>query len=1091
VSGDARPAARVRACSRPALPTAASPSALGALARRRRAVAAYHPALRRAAPWIAALCLAAPSASRAQGFRLAAPSISDALRELDSLRQLRARGGLASDGLGQTFVLPERPGQNQVAWYPFEWHQLDVPSPSGGQGGIRLYYYGREHAIAEQALAVIRGAYLRLVERFHYTPTRRIPFILYASQREFQTTNLFQISESVLGVTSPRDLKMALPYLGDHELFREVATHELAHQFTIQKLRDLAEGAGRDSAIESFPLWFVEGLAEYYAKDGLDPESDRYLRDLVWNPDPEHHYEVTSFADDRLRGFIPTYKLGQARLTFVAEVYGVERLQAFLEEAYLLDAGEVQGRRGFAALTRRVLDEPVEEVDVRWRTWLRQRYYPEYLRLRQDLAQLAEVRDLPAEVEDFVAAPDGRLVLFRGIDRAEGRARLYLVDARRPKGAVEVVADDQPGVESLHPIEHSVMAISRERLAYSAQSGAGDVLYLQEYRHQAPAAERPPALELGDRRKVAVRHPAGRSFLEISDLAFSPDGTALAFVGLTDSGQADVYTVSRAGGTARQLTDDAFFERDLAWGQGGIYCSSDATDHHHFNLFRIDPATGARTRLTTGAWDDRHPQPRADGSLLFASQAAGKPDLYLLQDGRIRRLTDFATGLTLPATALPDRSLWAGTFYRGRFRLVEVPRLVWLDEPAAAVSPAAGPALDFPREAIPALTPPYRAYSLGNWRPEAGVVYGAGAAGGVAGRAAILFADLLRDRVLYLDVAVLGSFDLTQAVALLEDRSGRASWVVGAYHLVNEQIDLVNPGLTFFQREFGAVGTLRFPLDRFQRFEVELSASALQRYCLTDFSVTLPTSCGASQAADPSWHRRNDGTQAQLAPVLRYGYDAIRYDPYTGPISGTSLLAELGGSWLPGRSVVSGFARADAARYWRIVGRMNFGLRLAGGTSFAPSEEARNWERVWWLSSADNLRGYGPFDLAQLIGRGYYVVNAELQVPLSPFVRLPLFDYLEAVGAFDFGGVFSHARTRAGCRPNLGTCSDGRAVVPDDVGAWDARTLTAVLGVNALLGPLLFRVHFGHPFDIGGVRTPAQQGGTSWVTNFTLRYFFF
>ena len=47
-----------------------------------------------------------------------------------------------------------------------------------------------------------------------------------------------------MGVTSPRDLTLTLPYFGDHELFRDVSTHELAHQFTIQKLREHARHRG-------------------------------------------------------------------------------------------------------------------------------------------------------------------------------------------------------------------------------------------------------------------------------------------------------------------------------------------------------------------------------------------------------------------------------------------------------------------------------------------------------------------------------------------------------------------------------------------------------------------------------------------------------------------------------------------------------------------------------------------------------------------------------------------------------------------------------------------------------------------------------
>ena len=49
----------------------------------------------------------------------------------------------------------------------------------------------------------------------------------------------------------------------------------------------------------------------------------------------------------------------------------------------------------------------------------------------------------------------------------------------------------------------------------------------------------------------------------------------------------------------------------------------------------------------------------------------------------------------------------------------------------------------------------------------------------MAGRAAVLFSDMLRDHVLFVDVSVLGSFDFTQALALYENRSGRIGWVYG------------------------------------------------------------------------------------------------------------------------------------------------------------------------------------------------------------------------------------------------------------------------------------------------------------------------
>src|SRR5512138_2601888 len=279
-------------------------------------------------PWgmtrsVLALLLLAPALASGQVL-LGAPSMGDTFHTMDALANRPQKP------LEQVFVLPERPGQNQVAWYEFDWQYVDVPPPGGGPGGIRLYYYKTEAAQARRALPAIQSAYARLVDQFHYSPTKRIPYILYATQREFQTQNVFEVSEGVLGVTSPQDLKMTVPYFGDHSRFIEVSTHEMVHQFTIQKLNDQADEDEMASAIHLLPLWFIEGIAEYYSKGGIDVETDLYLRDLIWNPDPRRGYEIPSFADDRIKSYVTTYKLGQARIAFIAEEYGREKIQGFL-----------------------------------------------------------------------------------------------------------------------------------------------------------------------------------------------------------------------------------------------------------------------------------------------------------------------------------------------------------------------------------------------------------------------------------------------------------------------------------------------------------------------------------------------------------------------------------------------------------------------------------------------------------------------------------------------------------------------------------------------------------------------------------------
>src|SRR5262249_29954563 len=235
--------------------------------------------------------------------------------------------------------------------------------------------------------------------------------------------------------------------------------------------------------------------------------------------------------------------------------------------------------------------------------------------------------------EAFVSSRDGNLLFYRGVERETGRAKLILVDRRDPSSAKELAIDQHPGTESLHPVLRSVMAGSDELIAWFAQSRDSDVLHIRTLKRREKKDEKSPRtrvdLDLGPTQVLAVVRDG---LIEAGDPTFSPDGKQLAFYGLDRDGKIDIYTldVYAKDPHVRRLTDDLYSERDLSWGDDGIVYAGDATESGRYNLFRIDPENGTRTRLTDAPVDQRFPVTLAGRAHAFVGGAAGANRLLVL-----------------------------------------------------------------------------------------------------------------------------------------------------------------------------------------------------------------------------------------------------------------------------------------------------------------------------------------------------------------------------------------------------------------------------------------------------------------------------
>jgi hypothetical protein len=1036
------------------------------------------------------------------------PTLSLPWAEHGRLSQVTGRSSVGWSS--EAYVIPQRPGKNTVRYFEYNWRDYDYLSEDGS-AGLRLYYYDREYAVARIAGALVRESWRYLTDRFQYKPSYKVPYILYNTYREFLETNLFAVQEGVLGVTSPQDLRMSLAYAGEREFFKRVSTHEMTHQFQIQKMAERAASAGVESPIGSVPLWFTEGLAEYYAHDQqMDSETEMFLRDIVLNPNGEIGYDFPSLAEDRPYSYLYTYKYGQAKLVFLSETYGERVIQGVLDQSPRLGGGGGRGRgeprEGFMQLLGHVAGETPQQMDARWSTWARKRVMRTYLDAKQDLPDVTELK-LPDELDAFTSSKDGNLLFYRGVERETARAKLVVLDRRDPSSTRQIAIDQQPGTESLHPVLRSVMAVSDDAIAWFAQSGDSDVLHVRPLKRRERKPGRSPRvridLELGSTRAIRVIRDG---VIEAGDPTFSPDGKQIAFYGLDRDGKIDIYTLDlrKPDPHVRRLTEDLYSERDIAWGDDGIVYAGDATESGRYNLFRIDPQDGTRTRLTDAPVDQRHPVTLAGGAVVFTSDAGGKNDLWFLQNGRIKRVTDFATALSQPGLA--PNGLYGVAFYGARFRLFEVQTsaLLSVDEqdaiPASYLATIDKPQ-PFPDEPIPLNTPTYDPFNVAkNWKVEGGgaAIGGAGVGAAPVGSGGVLFADIMRDRSTLINLAIYGSFELTDALAFYVDKSKRLIWGAGVFHTFQQGRDTQFPSarecfqpltaanqsaaceILYLQRMFGVEGLLSYPLSTFSRIDASARVMGVTRSFFNDFAYDRFGFPLANVPASELEEIRGFDPQSELS--VAYGWDTTRYG-IGGAIGGSSILLQFGGGTIPTRGLegLYTWVQADAIRTFKIIGRSRFNIRAALGAA-----QGSRFGRHFYLSSFDNLRGFRWGD-ARLLGDGYYVGQAELQFPLDVIVRIALFSGLTGVVGFDFGGVVDSNRA---VQNRAGRGYTRLHATLEE--AWANRTADYVLGVNLGLGPFELRVQFAHGIDIGGlVPERDSSGGTRWVPNISLHYVYF
>ncbi|MDG1754882.1 MAG: BamA/TamA family outer membrane protein [Rhodothermales bacterium] len=869
-------------------------------------------------------------------------------------------------------------GRNKIQYEDFEWKVMKTEH-------FDIYYYPEMLELAEHGAFFAEEAYSELEHRFNFSLNHRVPLIFYSTNLHFKQTNVTSgfIPDGVGGFFEFLKGRVVIPANGNLSRFRRVVRHEMVHVFTFNKVLRVMRDH-RQPSDRFLPLWFTEGLAEYWSGEP-DHQHEMVIRDAMFT-----NYLVPLESMYRIRGSFVMYKQGEAISRFISEVYGEERILMLIENIWK--------DRDFRVVMELTLQEDFSVIADRWLKWLKLQYYP-------DLAEI-EVPSIIADglsTEGFNAKPnyhrfpDGtRKVYFVGNHR--GLSNVFEVEVgaeMQPLSEPKVVINGErsDNFESFHLFESRISVSSQGKLAFVTKSGGKDVLHIYDLNTDRLVA----TYRFDD--LIAVYSPS-----------WSPDEERIVFTAIKASGFSDLFVYHLDDGVLQQITADTYDDRDPSWSPTGdlIAFSSDRTytgNEGHYNLFTYDTDGGHIRYVTQGARTDLSPTWSPDGSqLAFISTRRDSTGRFGAQDVWVtdmdqasarepmvaqgsantfdaeaswrpaRRLTSLVSAAFDPVWA-EDNHIIFTSFEGLGFSIRQLSGLDSLmtspkEEMVTDVS-RVGVSWSFDKMklGVDAEPAPYRSkYKLD-------LAQGAVSQNpilGTTGGAMLAFSDMMGNDYLYLTIfnTGTGQRNFLKDVSLQLSRfklNGRANLGYGLYRHSGRRYDVTDPDAptkfpVFFETVYGGFGMVSYPLSKFTRIELTTSLN---------------------------WSRKDisfRGVEREALMISNY-FSLVRDNAQywmNGPVAGWRASITAGYTSDILYSNVSYYTlMADVRKYFRITQGITFASWVMGRVN-----EGRE-ARLFVLGGSWDLRGFNWFDVR---GQKMWFTSHELRFPLinAPTVLAPI-----------------------------------------------------------------------------------------------------
>ncbi|MFH1068664.1 MAG: BamA/TamA family outer membrane protein [Candidatus Glassbacteria bacterium] len=872
-------------------------------------------------------------------------------------------------------------GKNKVQYSDFGWRVL------AGEH-IDLYYYPEEEEIAYLALKEAEEAYEALSFKFNHHVFRRVPLIIFSSHTYFQQTNTVEsfIPEGVGGFTEFLKGRVVLPFNGSFEDFRHVLWHEMVHVFQISKANQSYRIKPRGQKAR-FPLWWTEGLAEYFSTQ-WNTQSDLYVRDLVLNNriPPIENLDV-------LAGGGIIYKLGESIHHLLAERYGDEGFVRMYENVHQFS--------DFKDLFEYVYGEKFEEFGVRWQHELKKRYYRDVL--DKEEMKIADITDVATKSwanmhPSVYRSPKSGKQRVVFVSPRTGYLDIYSVElAEHEKDRKKHVEGGRNAqFESFHPFQTRMDVNNRGRLLFSSKFHEKDALFIWD-------------LE----RNRKIKDYKFKGLVGISAPSWGPDEKTIVFSGLSVAGFSDIYLFDLSSERLTKLTSDRYADDYPDFSPDGRYVvfSSDRTvygDKGLTNLFLYDMETRKIKYLTMGRWNDTQPRFNADGSrIAFVSDRNSLPNIYMVDlHGTGAQLTNFYNGmfgfdwtaadsgfcftalnaytLGIHYLAMPDTAVDSIALDRE----TKVVQWDWEDYKEKV-------------EKHKAEQQPYkRDFTLDFAYAQVGYAPTPYYTSSTYGQALLMFSDLMSDELILIAAGNSATstddfWDSFNGAVTYYNRKTRVNYGYGAFRFAGRFVDFIRDEL-YYEKDHGVFGLFSYPFSTYYRIETGMSIMKSYR---EDFFLNFTRD---------SWLVSNS---------VSFIKDTSIYIPY-GPIDGER--------WHLGMALTTDLSKGrtdnisllcDLRKYIRLTTYSAFAVRLQTHYSGGKIPFRHVMGGSW------SLRGYPRWSI---IGSRSLLLNQELRFPIYHQLdvwlgigRLPL-PGIEGALFFDVGNAWDKGQEYPGLLASTG-----------------------------------------------------------------------